>query len=113
MRPPVIPDTLRICTTCKDDLTALGERECADCLVVTRMALWLLRDPELPVATPMQDALRWATCDTMAVPRITEVPQRQPSHAVRAEFARRVTPWLGLLGLLILSCGWLFGRFGC
>jgi hypothetical protein len=108
MRAPTIPETLRICATCSNALAMAGQRECCDCLLETRFAVWALADGELPCAAMRPPA-----------PRITEVPQqpkrelwRGAPHSTQAELvARRVIGWVGLLVLIALTCGWLFGRF--
>jgi hypothetical protein len=126
MRPPVIPDTLAICATCNNAFAMQGKQECCECLLETRFAAWALADgacggaggPELPtVATPMEDALRWASLGTMP-PRIREVPPPQlqklplPRSRGAERYARRIATLTGLLMLWAFAAGWCFGRLG-
>lgn len=73
--------TRLLCSTCQVAWAWLGERECGDCLMVTRLALYLLTDPELrgreptPWAMSVDQALDWVSGGVIhAEPRIVEVP---------------------------------------
>jgi hypothetical protein len=114
MRSPTIPSTLRICSTCCDNLAAEGKLECVHCDASRRF----------------RNALgeRLYAIGGFMSPRITEVPQpresdlweRQPRVEVPLDYkpagaidvaVRRVIAWFGLLVLLAFSFGWVFGSF--
>ena len=52
MRPPTIPDTLAICSVCKDAFAMPGKQQCCDCLLATRFAAWALADGEVAPEPP-------------------------------------------------------------
>ena len=127
MKPLTNAETRAMCSTCHEKRAWLGERECGDCLMETRLGLWLQSGHALPGgwAAP----LVWAS-DGALPPRITEVatqPRHSATRDLRASLprevplpasqeaesmARRVTAWVGLLLLCAFTAGLLFGRFG-
>ena len=130
---PIIPERLRICRICEEEL-AESDGLCADCARVKRCMQAV--EPgwceycgpvcrggaahnaraeagdrfadDLPApgggSVPVFEDPQFAT------PRITEVPL-PPSRAAELS-ARRVVAWAGLLVLLALAAGLIFGRWG-
>jgi len=105
-----------MCSTCHEKRAWLGERECGDCLMETRMGLWLQSEHALPGdwdapwSMSVDEALAWASGGAIhAEPRITEVPL--PASQEAQSMARRVTAWVGLLLLCAFTAGLLLGRF--
>jgi hypothetical protein len=122
-----------MCSTCHDKAAWLGERECGDCLIETKLSLWLQSEHAqpgewaAPWAMSVDEALRWASGGVVHAPRIQEVPPAPvretfwdrlplarplPAMVTVAHF-KSVVRWMGLGVLLALTAGWLFGRFGC
>lgn len=128
-----VPQTRSLCSTCEVAWAWLGERECGDCLFVTRLERWLLAEHPVPhEPTPwgmsVDEALEWATAGVIhPEPRIREVaapsgrgevatpsvpPGYKPAGATEL-VVRQVMVWAGLVLLIVFASGWLFGRLGC
>lgn len=124
-----IPETRVLCSTCHTKRAWLGERECGDCLMETRLAGWLQTQRSLPGNQPtpwamsVDQALDWVSCGALhGGPRIQEVPQRdsfwerlpqekpKPATVPYAHF-RAVVSWMGLAALWMFTFGLLLGRF--
>lgn len=130
MKAPTIPDTLRLCRICEDDLAAVGGL-CVEC---DRLKYLLqVGEDELPpplrfvgdgatktfkraYGLPCEEApapLRITEVPPDAVPQATALPASQERTALVAARARRVVAWVGLLVMVVFIAGWLFGRCGC
>jgi hypothetical protein len=119
-----------MCSTCHAARAWLGERECGDCLMETRLALWLQEEGALPGdwagpwSMSVDEALCWASGGVMR-PRIVEVPPATPRDRfwerlplarplpamVTVSHFRSVVRWVSIAGIGMLMLGFVFGKF--
>lgn len=125
MKVLTIPETRVLCSTCHTKRAWLGERECGDCLMETRLAGWLQTQRSLPGnqqtpwAMSVDQALGWVSCGAL---RIQEVPQRdtfwerlpqvKPKPAtVPYAHLRAVVGWMSVFAMALFAVGFAMGKF--
>jgi hypothetical protein len=141
MKPPVIPETLRICERCQDDIALMHGKKCLRCALarwntVNQIGQLLAGEEAQPEPEPMcacDCGLPVSVVQASAPPAwpsaalVDERAAALPGSAQREDLwerlpkaplspeanaaARRITAWIGLLVLWAFASGWAFGRF--
>jgi hypothetical protein len=122
MKPPVIPDTLRICRICEEELATL-EGLCPDCYRVKRMMAasldthagdkkggFLAVRPSGLRGMSVDEALEWASGGVIhPQPRIQEVPAPAAATVPR-EHHHSALRWASYIAIAAFVLGFVFGR---